>query len=504
MALLGQEAAATSKEENYLLQDRFRPLLHFTPTANWMNDPNGLFLADDVYHLFYQHNPGANTWGDIVWGHARSNDLLHWEDLGTSLSAGKLMAFSGSAAECDTTLLGAHGGGVIVAAYTGHNPRDGLEGQHIALSMDRGGSWRQLSDGPVIDRRQAHFRDPRIFWHDESSKWVMAVALALEHKILFYGSRDLRNWEELGAFHEPEEPGVEWECPEILRFNDPANPEQAKWLLKVDVSSGAPSGGSGGKYFLGEFDGLRFEALPIVRNAEGQSAKWAWLDYGKDFYAAQSFSGIEKHEHPVWIGWVSNWQYARKTPTRNWRGCQSIPRKLLLDYSDGAYALRQQPIDNLASARGASISLAGRLEAGNAQPVCKPIESGLTFDLECQFQDWTAEEFGLIVAQGPDCGTRVGFRPGEQTVFIDRRISGEVGFSDRFPGIHEAPLGFGQTVDLRVIIDRSVVEVFVNGGKVVLTDLIFPGANASRMSIYAIGGGVTISTGRLWRLESLR
>ncbi len=498
------EKSFLQMEESYHEQDRFRPLLHFTPTANWMNDPNGLFLADDGYHLFYQHNPDANTWGDIVWGHARSNDLLRWEDFGASLSAGKLMAFSGSAAECGSILTGAKDERVIIAAYTGHDPENGIEDQRIAFSVDRGRSWRQLTNGPVIDRRQAHFRDPRIFWHEESGKWVMAVAVALEHTILFYGSKDLRDWRELGAFHNAEEPGVEWECPEILRLDDPANPGQSKWLLKVDLSRGAPAGGSGGKYFLGNFDGFRFEALPIVGIAEGQVAEWAWLDYGKDFYAAQAFSGIKKHEPPVWIGWVSNWQYARATPTTNWRGCQSIPRKLLLEYSNGAYFLRQQPIDQLATERRDCVSVAGRLGPYNSGLAVEPIKSGLTFDLECQFQDWTAEEFGLIVAQGPDCGTRVGFRPGEQTVFIDRRNSGEVEFSDQFPGIHEAPLGFEQSVDLRIIVDRSVVEVFVDDGKVVLTDLIFPDADADDLSFYAVRGGVTIPTGRLWRLESPR
>lgn len=471
-----------------------------------MNDPNGLLLSHDGYHLFYQHNPYASEWGDIVWGHARSEDLLHWTDFGASLADTGIMAFSGSAVECDARLLAAENAGdrAIVAAYTGHDPRDGAEDQRIAFSTDGGNNWQKLIDGPVINRRQSHFRDPRIFWHRETHRWVIVVAAAAEHRVLIYGSEDFRNWKELGSFHRSDEQDVEWECPEILRLADSENPGRFLWMLKIDVSSGAIAGGSGGKYFLGHFDGSRFHALPIIRDASGRVTDWAWLDYGKDFYAAQSFSGFNEQDHPVWIGWASNWQYARQTPTHPWRGCQSIPRKLLLDYSDGAYALLQQPIDQLVQIRRTEKPVAVEFVSDDPGAVHRPIKTGLTFDFECRFTDWTAREFGLVLAKGSRCETRLGFRPGEEEMFIDRRFSGEVGFSDAFPGIHTAPLSFREVVDLRVIVDRSIVEVFANGGRVVMTDLIFPCEDAVNLELYAIGGSVRLPEARWWPLGNSR
>ena len=486
------------------VRERYRPRFHFTPKTNWMNDPNGLVHAEDGYHVFYQHNPNASTWGDIVWGHATSDDLLLWQEHATSLAPEEVMAFSGSAIECSAEMIGqaSDSGTALVAAYTGHNSANEDEDQRIAYSIDGGRTWRHIVDGPVIERRQRHFRDPRLFWHPETRSWIMAVALCLEHRIIFYGSRDLRHWEERGSFCSPDEPGTEWECPELVRLFDPVSSNRYLWMLKIDRSRGAVSGGSGGKYFLGTFDGHDFverpEAGPVANRAPGGGN---WLDYGKDFYAAQAFSERSSDCRPTWVGWVSNWQYARETPTQSWRGCLSIPRELSLGHSREGYALRQWPVSWLSRFRGHPNPLGPDIVSDRDSVRRKPWRTGLTFDLECTFDRWSASEFGLTLAKGANCETRLGFRPDEGTLYLDRRQSGDVAFSSHFPGVHEAPLTFDGPIDVRIIVDQSVIEVFVNGGRVVLTDLIFPDPDADTMNFFVRNGDVQVTSGQWWRLE---
>ena len=485
--------------------DRFRPKFHLTPPECWMNDPNGALLSATGYHLFYQHNPKASTWGEIVWRHARSDDLVHWQDLGPSLDAADRMAFSGSALECTeyqlgiSTDAGAMTNKAIVAAYTAHDAVTGNEQQRIAYSFDSAQTWTPLVDGPAIPLDQPHFRDPRILWHAETQCWIMLIVRAIEHRVVFYNSRDLRSWQETGSFHVAEEPGVEWECPDLVRFDDPASKSRSLWMLKLDVSRGALAGGSGGKYFLGEFDGREFRSLPLVQNGSNPRSHWAWLDYGKDFYAAQTFSGVPESDNPVWIAWASNWQYARQTPTDGWRGCQSIPRRLSLRSTDGTYQLLQEPVSALKNVRSDLFAIHSALLGGDQR---HSHYVGLCFDLECRFENWSAEEFGLVIAAGDHCETRLIFYPERGVIVLDRTMSGDVDFSDQFPGRHEAPCNFEGSIDLRVVLDQSILEVFINDGAIVFTDLIFPDVDAGYLEPYARHGEVELRSLRCWELEA--
>ena len=494
MAYKSEEQPSTASPHSHnkeLRGERYRPQFHYTPARNWMNDPNGLVCSPDGYHLFYQYNPNASTWGDIAWGHAVSSDLVHWRELPVAIDPPDQFAFSGSAVSV---------GDAIVAAYTGHDPISRNEHQRLVRSEDGGRSWTACADDTAISRVQPHFRDPRLLWHEESACWVMAVSLAIEHRIVFYRSRDLTNWQEQGSFYYVEEEGVEWECPELLRFDDPNDPSEKVWMLKLDVSRGAANGGSGGKYFLGDFDGRVFNAKPLISGSDGQVNDWAWIDSGKDFYAAQAFTGVPSKHPPTWIAWVSNWQYARDIPTKPWRGCQSLPRELRLVSCGRGYQLRQRPIEALKALRGESLLQdATKVVSSDSQ---YRFEAGQSFQLVIRFTDWTAHEFGIDIAVGSQCRTRIAVRPQDRSIAVDRRRSGVTEFSLDFPGKHLTGLKCLNAIDIQLFFDGCVLELFVDDGAAVFTELVFPDPDAGAVEFFARGGSVQVSDASCWQMRS--
>ena len=463
-----------------------------------MNDPNGLVRTAAGYHAFFQYNPSDTVWGDIVWGHAVSEDLLHWRQLGVAIHPDDVMAFSGSAVTCDAEVLGLEGEPLLVAAYTGHHPDSELQEQRLAVSRDDGLSWQPLAEEPVLGERSPHFRDPCLFWHGESKAWVMLVVYALRHQVAFFRSPDLRTWTRHGVFQIDEADDVELECPELVRFVDPRHPEQVLWMLKVDLSKGAVAGGSGGKYFLGHFDGFGFVALPVVDGPPEADGLWAWLDYGKDFYAAQTFSQGDSAP-PLWLGWASNWQYARQTPTEAWRGCLSLPRRLSLEVGEQGCYLRQTPIPLEAVAAGPPQALPRRIAADAPMAT---VPSGRCFELRCRFVHWTAREIGLDLAIGQGCRSRLVFQLESQRLIFDRRMSGETAFHGEFPAVSEAPFFPRRGFDLHVVVDQSVVEIFVDGGRLTMTHLIFPPDGAEGFRFYTDGGDVVLEDAQWTSLEA--
>ena len=291
-----------------------RPLFHFTPPRNFINDPNGLVFADGEYHLFYQHNPEGDRWGHMSWGHATSRDLLRWSHLPIALrEQDGVMIFSGSAVfdRYNTSGLGKPGTAPLIAIYTGDGNKK--QTQNIASSVDRGRTWTKFSGNPVVDLNSNSFRDPKVFWHQPSQRWIMATVLADERKVQLWGSKDLKSWEKHGDFGPAGSTKGVWECPEL--FQAPVENGQSgesRWILKVDVNDGAPFGGSGGQYFVGHFDGKNF-------HSEGIKSDPLWIDFGKDFYASQSWNDAPAGR-PVWLAWMNNWQYANDIPTSPWRG----------------------------------------------------------------------------------------------------------------------------------------------------------------------------------------
>ena len=237
-------------------QERYRPLLHFTPPANWMNDPNGLVYFDGEYHLFYQHNPFGIRWGHMSWGHAVSQDLVKWEHLPIALpELEDFMAFSGSVV-VDKTNSAGFGANALVALYTGYRPSNGHQAQYLAYSTDRGRTWERYTDKPVLDIGSTDFRDPKVFPYD--GEWRMVGALPTQRKVSFYSSPDLKNWTWLSDFGPQGAVGGAWECPDLFSLPVENWEGQERWVLQVDLDRRSRAGGSGGQYFLGRFDGERF------------------------------------------------------------------------------------------------------------------------------------------------------------------------------------------------------------------------------------------------------
>ncbi|HXE80327.1 MAG TPA: glycoside hydrolase family 32 protein, partial [Vicinamibacterales bacterium] len=264
-----------------------RPLLHFTPQRNFMNDPNGLVFRDGEYHLFYQHNPQDDRWGHMSWGHAVSRDLLHWEHLPLALAEEDgIMVFSGSAVAdpADTSgLCGGANASCLVAIYTGHG--HGKQTQNLAVSRDRGRTWRKYEGNPVLDLSRNDHRDPKVFWHEASRRWVMVSVLAGERKVRFFSSPDLKRWEMMSDFGPAGATGGAWECPDLFPLPVDNDPREIRWVLDVDIYPGGRLGGSGAQYFVGTFDGGRFMS-------EDPPDRIRWVDFGRDFYASQSYAGL--------------------------------------------------------------------------------------------------------------------------------------------------------------------------------------------------------------------
>jgi fructan beta-fructosidase len=473
--------------------DPWRPLYHFTPPRNFMNDPNGLVHLDGEYHLFYQHNPEGDTWGHMSWGHAVSPDMLRWKDLPVALrEEGGIMIFSGSAVHDQRNTSGLCEGRpetCLIAVYTGHG-RD-RQTQNLAVSVDSGRTWRKHAGNPVLDIGAADFRDPKVFWHEPARRWVMVVALSDQRKVRFYASPDLRRWQALSDFGPAGSVDGVWECPDL--FELPVEGQaRTRWVRDVDVDRGAPAGGTGGQYFVGEFDGRRFvDGAPA-------SAPPRWVDHGRDFYASQSFSDLpDGDRRRIWVGWLSNWEYAKVEPTPPWRGMQSVPREVRLVAGGDDVVLTQRPIREIETLRGEPLDVeTGEVAGRRVLPV-----TGDALDIEAALRPGTARALGLAVRMGEGEETLVGYDVATSRLFVDRTRSGRSDFHPAFAGRHSGPLALEQgLLRLRVLVDRSSVEVFGGDGRTVISDRIFPRPTSRGVALFAEGGTAELVSLRIWPL----
>ena len=467
-----------------------RPHYHFTPPQNFMNDPNGLVFYGGEYHLFYQYNPFGEVSGHMSWGHAVSRDLVRWEHLPVALhEEDGVMIFSGSAVVDwqNTSGFGVSSEPPLVAIYTGHSEWE--QTQNIAYSTDRGRTWTKYAGNPVLALSLPHFRDPKVFWHDVSRRWIMVTVLADQQKARFFGSPDLKGWMHLSDFGSAGATDNEWECPDLFPLAVEGQPGAQKWILKVDVNRSILA-----QYFVGHFDGTRF-----INDAPGDRV--LRVDHGKDFYAAQSWSDAPDGRR-IWLGWMSNWDYANATPTSPWRGMFSIPREVTLRQYPEGLRLAQRPIVELEQLRQQRYHWAGAdITTVNADFAARG-DLGIALEIEVEFAIGTATEFGIKVRKGGAEETVIGYDARAGELCIDRRRSGDVGFAPAFPGVHRAPLPPEQgTIKLHVFIDACSVEVFENDGRLVISDLIFLDPQSTGVELYAIGGDVRVIAFDVWKLE---
>jgi len=494
-----------------------------------MNDPNGMVFFAGEYHLFYQYNPFGDKWGHMSWGHAVSRDLVHWEHLPLALAGGDgVMIFSGSAVVDwkNTSGFGKVGQPPLVAIYTGHYTTKPLQNQNIAYSTDRGRTWTKFSGNPVLDIGDRDFRDPKVFWHAPTQRWVMVVAWPVQRKVRFYASSDLKQWTHLSDFGPAGSTKGVWECPDLFPLEVEGKRDMSKWALIVNVGSGAPAGGSGCQYFVGDFDGTGFlldqssqpkvapELVPdgnidhiILADAPARSATEPalWADYGRDFYAAVSWSDIPKRDgRRLWIGWMSNWEYAQDVPTSPWRSAMSLPRELALRASPGGLRLVQRPVRELQKLRARHHRLRNATVNEANTWLEKRDSLGELLEVVIEFGSAAkAGNFGLRVSTGESEQTRVGCDlAANGRLFLDRTYSGRVDFHPRFTGVQEAPLSAHDgRLKLHVFLDTSSIEAFANDGEPVLTGLLFPSSGNRKLALFSSSDALEVKALEVWELK---
>ena len=419
--------------------EKHRPLYHHTPQYGWMNDPNGMFYKDGVWHLCYQYNPYGSQWENLSWGHSTSTDLINWKAEPTALEPDALgMMFSGCCV-VDKNNTAGFGKDAIVALYTTAGAR---QTQSLAYSTDGGKTFTKYADNPIITSNVPDFRDPHVFWNEEAGFWNMILAAGQQMSI--YSSKDLKEWKHESDFGaEYGNHGGVWECPDLMKMNVKGT-NKDKWMLICNINPGGPFGGSATQYFIGQFDGHKF-------TCEDEPSETKWMDYGKDHYATVTFDNAPDGRRCA-IAWMSNWQYANQVPTKQFRSANSIVRDLgLFEYKGETYC-SVLPAKEMTAARGAKV--------GAPTEACE-----LVVDIKGDAQITLRNAKGEKVVMTYD--------DAEETFDMDRRHSGNVSFSDAFSVVTSSPT-YGKVRQLRIFVDRCSVEAFDGDGKMCMTNLVFP------------------------------
>jgi levanase/fructan beta-fructosidase len=441
-----------------------------------------------------------NVWGNMSWGHATSPDLLTWTEHPVAIACDETEdVFSGSVVfdRANTSGFGTGARAPLVAVYTSAfkepSSRDGIQAQSLAYSLDGGYNWTKYPGNPVLDRGSANFRDPKVFRYDgdAGSYWVMVAVEAHDFKVVLYKSADLKSWELLSSFGPANATGGEWECPDLFPLPVDGDPDNLKWVLIVNLNPGGPNNGSAGQYFVGDFDGVTFTSATTVTEGlqdPARLAEYQWLDWGRDYYAAVSFSDAPDNRR-LMIGWMNNWEYANKIPTSPWRGPMSLVREVSLRTIEGNPRMVQQVAGDLTSLReqGPSFSLEA-VEISDGQHVLNGA-AGSVQRIDLSFVPGNAEEMGIVVRGNGVEGTRIGIRPAEGSIIVDRRESGQTDFHGSFASVDTAPIQTRNgSYELTIFVDQCSVEVFAMEGEVTLTELIFPSSSSTGVSLYAVGG----------------
>ena len=421
-------------------REKYRPVYHHTPAWGWMNDPNGMFYKDGVWHLYFQYNPYGSQWENMTWGHSTSTDLIHWTFQGAPIEADAWgTIFSGSAVVDHNNTAG-FGKGAVVAMYTSAGEN---QTQSIAYSNDNGQTFTKYDGNPVLTSNTPDYRDPHVFWNEDIKRWNMIMAEGQHMDI--YSSADLKEWKlesQFGA--EYGNHGGVWECPDLMKMKVRGT-DQYKWMLLCNINPGGPFGGSATQYFVGQFDGHKFtcESAPEVTK---------WMDYGKDHYATVTFDNTPDGRH-VAMAWMSNWQYANQVPTMQYRSANSVPRDLDLYEYQGQTYCGVTPSPELAAAR--------------------PKKATKTLTEACEMVVTLKGNATITLANDKGEQVVMTYDEKSRTFAMDRTKSGQKEFSDDFAALTVAPV-HGKMSQLRLFIDRSSIEAFDADGKMAMTNLVFP------------------------------
>ncbi len=477
-------------------REKFRPAFHHTPVYGWMNDPNGMFYKDGVWHLYYQWNPYGSKWQNMTWGHSSSTDLINWQHHPAAIEPDGLgTVFSGSCA-IDKDDTAGFGSDAVIALYTS---AAASQVQSLAHSNDKGNTFEIYPGNPVITL-ESEARDPNMFWNEATGEWNLVLAHALEHEMLVFTSPDMKQWTLQSAFGKGlgAQDGV-WECPDLFELAVDGS-DQKKWVLICNINPGGPFGGSATQYFIGEFDGKTFTP---DRDADG-NVPTKWMDYGKDHYATVSWSNAPDNRRTV-IGWMSNWQYAAEVPTMQYRSANTLPREIgLFRASDGEIYTSCTPSPEIGALRGnASVKKRSFTAGKKSRTFALPEANGGICEITLEITPKKGVPVNLTLANEAGNKVEMVYNPAESTFSFDRYQSGQTDFSQDFPAITTAPaFTDGGNLRLRIFIDRSSIEVFEQNGRFAMTNLVFPESPYTTLSVNAPAGNARIENLAIYPLRT--
>lgn len=466
---------AKAQTNSTLYHEPHRPQIHFSPKAHWMNDPNGMVCYQGVYHLFYQYYPDSTVWGPMHWGHATSTDLIHWQHQPIALYPDKLgYIFSGSAVVDyhNTSGFGKNGKIPLIAIFTQHDPngekagRNDFQNQSLAYSLDNGKTWAKYSGNPVLlNPGIKDFRDPKVSWNEVAKKWIMT--LATHECITFYSSPNLKDWTKESEFGKNiGAHGGVWECPDLFSLN---YQDKKIWVLIVNINPGGPNGGSATQYFVGDFDGHQF--TPFATGTR-------WIDYGPDEYAGVTYANTGARK--IFLGWMSNWEYAQVVPTQKWRSAMTVPRELSLEKIGDNYFIASKPVEELNVLNEHETTF----ENINVRNFNVISQAGKAGPLRLRINADKIESFSITLSNDLRQKLVLGYDQNKNQFFIDRSASGNVSFEKGFANKDFAPrISQKENFNLDLIIDDASVELFADNGLTVMTAIFFPDKIFSSITI---------------------
>ncbi len=472
--------------------EKYRPSYHHTPAYGWMNDPNGMFYKDGVYHLYFQYNPYGSMWGNMHWGHSTSTDLVNWKNEGVAIAPDAIgTIFSGSCV-VDHNNTSGFGEGAVVAFYTSakQTPWGDCQTQSMAYSLDNGKTFIKYENNPILTSSEKDFRDPKVFWYAPKEHWVMMLAVGQHMEI--YSSKNLKDWTKESEFGEGHGcHGGVWECPDLVELPVEGTKEK-KWVLICNINPGGPFGGSATQYFVGDFDGSTFT------NNYPEETKW--MDYGKDHYATVTWNNAPDGRC-IAIGWMSNWQYANNVPTLQYRSANTIARDLSLFKQDGSIFLKSEPCKEMLEARkdGRQIKTVNVAKAETIS--LSPQSDNGAYEVELSINPGKSKEVSFVLSNGKGEKVLMTYDVVKKTFAIDRTKSGEVSFSNDFPAVTEITLSKSKELKLRLFVDKSSIEAFVDNGKFVMTNCVFPSAPYDMITFESDGNRYKVKNINIYQIK---
>lgn len=473
-------------------KEMFRPVYHHTPAYGWMNDPNGMFYKDGVYHLYFQYNPYGSVWGNMHWGHSTSTDLMHWKFEGCAIVPDAWGAIFSGSCVVDHENTAGFGKEAVVAFYTSakSTPWGDIQMQSMAYSLDNGKTFTKYEGNPILTSSEKDFRDPKVFWYAPGKHWVMILAVGQHMEI--YSSVNLKEWKkesEFGAMQGAH--GGVWECPDLVEIPVEGTREK-KWVLICNLNPGGPFGGSAAQYFVGSFDGKKF-----VNESPTQTK---WMDWGKDNYATVTWNNAPDGRC-IALGWMSNWQYANNVPTRQYRSANTLARDLTLYREGQELYLKSTPSVEVKKARGKKVSIPSFKVSEKHEMVNLFEEKQGAYEVEIVIQNAGASKIAFCLLN--DKGEKVSmyYDLNRKQFVMDRSESGTVDFSKDFPAVTVAPVNVDKELTLRLFVDRSSIEAFGEDGKFVMTNLVFPSQPYVKMCFEADKNGYAVKSLNVYKLQ---